>query len=80
MLLLLLVLVLLLQAMELHARFVGSALLKDPALLPPEYAMLDFKQPPFNAAPSNTWAFDIKWEAALCSGFLYVGLRTCRLV
>ncbi|WIA13695.1 hypothetical protein OEZ85_007252 [Tetradesmus obliquus] len=57
----------LVTAMELHARFVRSALLKDPSLLPPEYAMLDFKQPPFNAAPSNTWAFDIKDQVWRCT-------------
>jgi hypothetical protein len=46
--------------MALHARFVRAALEKEPGMLPPEYVMLDFKQPPFNSAPWNTWAFDIK--------------------
>jgi hypothetical protein len=46
--------------MELHARFVRAALQKDAGMLPPEYAFLDFKQPPFNSAPWNSWAFDIR--------------------
>jgi hypothetical protein len=46
--------------MELHARMVRAALEKDVRMLPPEYAFLDFKQPPFNSAPWNSWAFDIR--------------------